>query len=58
MYLFSRCGSALNELNGECPPDGPGIFPNCICDGGKTFDGEKKMCITIDQSVCPKGATG
>lgn len=58
LYPFLRCGSALNELSGECPPDGPGIFPNCICIGGKSFDPEKNSCATVNKSVCPKGATG
>lgn len=57
-YNFFRCASDLKSLNGECPEDGPGIFPNCQCGLGKSFDAIKQECITIDRSVCPTGATG
>lgn len=53
-----RCRSDLNELSGECPADGPGIYPNCNCGVGKDFDRIEKKCTGIDRSVCPKGATG
>ena len=56
-YLF-RCSSDLIELSGDCPADGPGIYPNCNCGVGKTFDRIEKKCTGIDRSVCPKGATG
>lgn len=58
MNISLRCGSALNELSGECPLNGPGIYPNCICRNGKSFDPQTNSCISVNQSVCPKGATG
>lgn len=55
---FCRCVSDLIELSGKCPNDGPGIFPNCNCGLGKSFDKVNQVCITVDRSVCPTGATG
>lgn len=55
---FFRCTSDLEQLSGKCPHDGPGIYPNCNCGIGKSFDSLKKVCAAIDHKDCPKGATG
>lgn len=58
MLHFSRCASNLNDFGGECPFDGPGIYPNCNCGAGKSFDKLQKTCVGQNRNTCPSKSTG